>query len=35
MQKADISITRAGATSIWEQYYFAVKEIIIPLKNSA
>ncbi|MDD5213617.1 MAG: UDP-N-acetylglucosamine--N-acetylmuramyl-(pentapeptide) pyrophosphoryl-undecaprenol N-acetylglucosamine transferase [Candidatus Gracilibacteria bacterium] len=35
MQKADISITRAGATSIWEQYYFGIIQIIIPLKNSA
>ena len=35
MQKTDISITRAWATSIWEQYYFGIKEIIIPLKNSA
>jgi UDP-N-acetylglucosamine--N-acetylmuramyl-(pentapeptide) pyrophosphoryl-undecaprenol N-acetylglucosamine transferase len=35
MQKADISITRAGATSIWEQYYFWIMQVIIPLKNSA
>lgn len=35
MKKTDISITRAGATSIWEQYYFWIMQIIIPLKNSA
>ena len=32
---ADIAITRAGATTLWELYYFGIHSIIIPLKNSA
>jgi UDP-N-acetylglucosamine--N-acetylmuramyl-(pentapeptide) pyrophosphoryl-undecaprenol N-acetylglucosamine transferase len=33
--KSDIAITRAGATTLWELYYFGIHSIIIPLKGSA
>ncbi|MDD4151597.1 MAG: glycosyltransferase [Candidatus Gracilibacteria bacterium] len=35
LEKSDIAITRAGATSLWEQYYFGIKSVIIPLKSRA
>lgn len=35
LEKSDIAITRAWATSLWEQYYFGIKSIIIPLKSRA
>lgn len=31
----DIAITRGGATSLWELYYFGIHSIIIPLSTSA
>lgn len=34
-KKTDISITRAGATTLWELNNFGIHSIIIPLKNSA
>lgn len=35
LEKADLAITRAWATSLWEQYFFNIKSIIIPLKSRA
>ena len=35
LKQTDIAITRAWATSLWEQNVFWVHSIIIPLKNSA
>ena len=34
-KKTDIAITRAWATSLWEQNAFWIHSIIVPLKNSA
>jgi UDP-N-acetylglucosamine--N-acetylmuramyl-(pentapeptide) pyrophosphoryl-undecaprenol N-acetylglucosamine transferase len=34
-KEVDIAITRAGATTLWELYYFWIHAIAIPLKNSA
>ncbi len=34
-KEVDIAITRAGATTLWELYYFWIHAITIPLKNSA
>ena len=35
LKKTDIAITRAWATSLWEQNVFWIHSIIIPLSNSA
>lgn len=34
-KEVDIAITRAGATTLWELYYFGIHAITIPLKWSA
>lgn len=34
-KRADIAITRGGATTLWELYFFGVHSIIIPLSSSA
>lgn len=34
-KKTDISITRAGATTLWELYFFGIHSIIIPLSSAA
>ncbi|MDD5769731.1 MAG: glycosyltransferase [Candidatus Gracilibacteria bacterium] len=34
-KKTDIAISRGGATTLWELYYFGIHSIIIPLKGSA
>lgn len=34
-KKTDIALSRGGATSLWELYYFGVHTIIIPLLTSA
>ncbi len=34
-KKTDIAITRAGATTLWELYFFGIHSIIIPLIGSA
>ncbi|MBW7954616.1 UDP-N-acetylglucosamine--N-acetylmuramyl-(pentapeptide) pyrophosphoryl-undecaprenol N-acetylglucosamine transferase [Candidatus Gracilibacteria bacterium] len=34
-QKTDIAISRAGATTLWELYFFGIHTIIVPLLNSA
>lgn len=34
-QKTDIAISRAGATTLWELYFFGIHTIIIPLEWSA
>lgn len=34
-KKTDIAITRAGATTLWELYFFGIHSIIIPLEWSA
>lgn len=34
-KKTDIAITRAGATTLWELYFFGIHSIIIPLDGSA
>lgn len=31
-KEVDIAITRAGATTLWELYYFGIHAITIPLK---
>ncbi len=33
--KTDIALTRAGATTLWELYFFGIHSIIIPLKSAA
>ncbi len=35
LKDVDIAITRWGATTLWELYYFWVHSLIVPLKNSA
>ncbi|MDP5039026.1 MAG: glycosyltransferase [Candidatus Gracilibacteria bacterium] len=34
-KNTDIAISRGGATSLWELYYFGIHTIIVPIKNSA
>jgi UDP-N-acetylglucosamine--N-acetylmuramyl-(pentapeptide) pyrophosphoryl-undecaprenol N-acetylglucosamine transferase len=34
-KKTDIALTRAGATTLWELYFFGIHSIIIPLKTAA
>jgi UDP-N-acetylglucosamine--N-acetylmuramyl-(pentapeptide) pyrophosphoryl-undecaprenol N-acetylglucosamine transferase len=34
-KKTDIAITRAGATTLWELYFFGIHSIIIPLSSAA
>lgn len=34
-KKTDIAITRGGATTLWELYFFGIYSIIVPLKTSA
>lgn len=34
-EKTDIALTRAGATTLWELYFFWIHSIIIPLKTAA
>lgn len=34
-KKTDIAITRGGATTLWELYFFGIHSIIIPLPESA
>ncbi|MDD3646722.1 MAG: UDP-N-acetylglucosamine--N-acetylmuramyl-(pentapeptide) pyrophosphoryl-undecaprenol N-acetylglucosamine transferase [Candidatus Gracilibacteria bacterium] len=35
LKDIDMAITRGGATTLWELYYFGIHSIIIPLKGSA
>jgi len=34
-QKTDIALTRGGATTLWELYFFGIHSIIVPLSGSA
>ncbi len=34
-ETTDIALTRAGATTLWELYFFGIHSIIIPLKSAA
>jgi len=34
-QMADIALSRAGATTLWELYFFGIHSIIVPLSGSA
>jgi len=35
LEHADLAVTRAGATSLWETYFFWIHAIIVPLAGSA